>query len=273
MISIEAKDLHRMLQQVTPHMADPDEYLPALACIRVEATDDGWLYAVATDRYTLAVARHETLADTSGIGYLPAQLVPAVTAWLAQAAEHGQAVKLALPTHDQQAIALRAPGSGRLSIETDTNGHKGVPNWRTLLHAQLKAEPVAVPLTGFTTRFLARWQQADLKVHAWQAGPHRPLIVAAESGDFLGLQMPVRSELTQGEATPGWLAATAPRATVDGTTYRLDRSWKDRDGDPWTYSGKDTTDGMPLMVVDGFEEDPHPLDRLIAWYGPLHTDA
>jgi len=269
-ISIEAKSLHRMLQQVTPHMPDPDDYLPALASIRIEATDDGWLYAVATDRYTFAVARHETLADTSGTGFVPAALVPAVTAWLKQAADNAESIVLTLPAGDQTSLTLRAPGRGRLVIGAEASDYKGIPDWRKILHAQLEAEPAAVPITGFTTQFLARWQHADYKVHAWQAGPGKPFIVVAESDDFIGLQMPVRFEKTREDIAFGWLAATTPRATVDGATYRLDRTWKDRDGDPWTYSGENTTDGMPLMVVDGID-DPHPLDRLIAQYGPLHT--
>jgi hypothetical protein len=99
------------------------------------------------------------------------------------------------------------------------------------------------------------------------------MVLVDEQGYFAGLHMPIRDEVTREDVAADWIAATTRTATVDGLAYDLERTWEDRHGDPWTYSGKDTPGGMPLMVLDGIEDDPYPLDQLIAQYGPITTTA
>lgn len=59
-IDLPTSELHNLLAPVLPH-ASSDKDLPELAVVRLEARD-GVLHAIATDRYTLAAARH-TLRD------------------------------------------------------------------------------------------------------------------------------------------------------------------------------------------------------------------
>lgn len=267
MISIPATDLQRMFQQVTPHMSD-DEYIPVIHTVRLEARD-GWLYVIATDRYTFAAGRRPVVGEYNSTGHIPGRLVPAVAAWLDGVSESGDTVSLSLPAKD--ALIFTAPGRGKLIIECDADDYEKFPDWRKMLHEALTAAPRLVPVTGFTTRFLTRWQHAAEKLAAWQEAPGKPLVLLDSDGYFAGMQMPVRFAIPREDLATGWIAATVRTATVDGLTYDLDKTWEDVHGDPWAYSGKDCPDGMPLMVLDGIEDDPHPLDRLITQYGPLYA--
>lgn len=276
MISIPATDLHRMFEQVTPHMDDPDNYAPAISSIRLESRD-AWLYAAATDRYTFAIARREIVPDGNRTGNVPGHLVPAITAWLKVGATNSDTVSLSLPVDDRPApITFTAPGRGKLTIEYDADDYKDFPDWRPILRPALTATPGVIPVTGFNTTFLARWQHAADKLAVWQEAPGKPIVLLDELGYFAGLHCPIRydrDKTTREGLAEEWITATARTTTVDGLTYDLDKTWADRHGDPWTYSGKDCPDGMPLMVIDGIEDDPHPLDRLISQYGPLYAAA
>ena len=273
MISIDASTLHRMLQQVTPHMLDADEHLPVICSVRLEARD-GWLYAAATDRYTYAISRREIVTSSNHlVGHLPGHYVPAVMSWLNAAATNGHTVGLTLPITKDAPVTFTSPSDHQLNVGYDADDYAKFPDWRPLFRAALTAEPNAIPLTGFTTKFLPRWQHAAAKLVTWQAGGDKPLLLLDELGYFIGMQMPVgfaKNGMRRKDVATGWLAATARTATVDGLTYDLDKTWLDAHGDPWTYSGKDA-DNVPLMVMDGIEEDPHPLDQLITQYGPLYA--
>lgn len=276
MISILAKDLRGMFKQVTPHMDDPENYVPVIASVRLEARD-GWLYAIATDRYTIAAARRPISVDRNGTGHVPGHLVPAFEAMLDAASSFGDDVTLTLPSVGSDgpcSLVLATPGRRRLTVEYEPDDYKHFPDWRKILRATLTAEPTVVPLTGFTTRMLTRWEHSAAKLIAWQDAPGKPMVLLDELGYFAGLHMPVNfhwNGMKREDAASGWIAATTPTAVVDGVTYDLDKTWEDRHDDPWTYSGKDTPDGMPLMVLDGIDDDPHPLDRLISQYGPLYA--
>jgi hypothetical protein len=277
MISIPASDLRRMFKQVTPHMHNPDGYLLVTSTVRLEARD-GWLYAVATDRYTIAVARHEIGGTFNQTGHIPGRLVPALTTWLDGLAAGGHTVSIDLPVDEEECgVVLAAKGLGNFTVRYDAAEYGKFPGWRKLLHAALTCEPGPIPLTGFTTSFLARWQHAAKELITWQEAPGKPLVLVDKDGTFAGLHMPVGyhndPSVTRRTAAGSWIAATVHTATVHGLTYHLDETWLDVHGDPWTYSGKDCPDGMPLMVIEGIEDDPHPLDRLIAQYGPLTAIA
>jgi hypothetical protein len=56
-IDMKTSDWHKLIKPVIPHAAT-DADTPELACVRLEASG-GCVYAIATDRYTLAVERHQ----------------------------------------------------------------------------------------------------------------------------------------------------------------------------------------------------------------------
>jgi hypothetical protein len=261
-----------MFQQVVPHMDDPENCMPVISSIRLEIRD-GWLYVVASDRYTLAATRRPIVHDgASQTAHIPGSVVPAVSAWLDGAEQRSETVALSLPLDGESGpVAFDAPGCGELTVEYEADDFKSYPNWRRILNYALTAEPEAIPVTGFTTRFLSRWEDAAAKLVVWQQAHRKPLVLLSEDGYFVGMQMPISYELKREDVAPGWIAATQPQATVDGVTYDLDLTWADQHGDPWRYSGKESWNGLPLMVIEGIEDDPYPLDRLIEQYGPLHA--
>ncbi|MEU8717511.1 phiSA1p31-related protein [Streptomyces sp. NPDC048663] len=274
MITIEAKTLRDMFRQVVPHMGE-DDYIPVIHSVRLEQRD-GWLYAIASDRYTIAVARRPVTNHGECTGHIPGRLVPALTAWLEGHAEFGGSIGVTLPvTKGDVDIILTTPGRGRFDVTYDTEDYKAFPDWRKILHSVLIAQPGIVPLTGVTTRFLNRWEHAAEKLVVWQEAGNKPILLLDEAGEFAGMQMPVsfhRDGMKREDVATSWIAATVKTSVVDGRTYDLDKTWVDRHGDPWTYSGNDMPDGMPLMLLDGIEDDPHPLDRLIWAYGPIEAE-
>lgn len=273
MINVESRALLHMFQQVTPHMDDPENYVPIISSVRLEMSR-GWLYVMATDRYTFAVSRRQIPDYGDASAHIPGDLVPVVTAWLDAASERSERLTVTLPDDpnaDGQ-IVFVAPDDTKLTVEYEADIYDKFPGWRKLFHSALRAEPAAIPVTGVTTRFLKRWSHAADKLMVWQEGPRKPIVFLDTLGLFAGMQMPITTDMGgREELARDWITATKPRATVDGVTYDLDEAWLDEHGDPWSYSGNDTPDGMPLMVLDGIDDDPHPLDRLITQYGPLHA--
>jgi hypothetical protein len=263
--STTAFDLHRMLQQVTPHMAT-DEILPAIACIRLEARA-GHLFATATDRYTMATARTPIIEEADWQAFIPAEDVPTVTAWLKAASTTTINVTGSIDG-DLTVLTLTGNG-GTLRVAGDTRSYGNPLNWRTMMRSQLDAELVTAPLTGFTTKYLARWQHAGKTLSGWQAAPGKALILMDDAGDFIGMQMPISSRhLDRDDMKAQWASALTHLAYVDGQSYSLDVQWSDAQGDPWEYTGQDRR-GEPLMRVVGIDGDDHTLSDLLAQYGPL----
>ena len=62
MTTINAHKLQRMIKQTRPHISD-DDTLPAINGIRLEC-DGVHIHALATDRYTFAVARAKVREET-----------------------------------------------------------------------------------------------------------------------------------------------------------------------------------------------------------------
>lgn len=265
MTTVTATELHRMIEQVVPHMSD-DGTLPAINSIQLEARD-GYLFATATDRYTMAVARTAiTSADTWRDVFIPAEHIPALLAWLKSA--FGTVTIGTRLEEDDGAVTITSKNSS-ITVEFSRRYYGKLPDWRKLLHGYIASEPQPVALTGFTTKYLARWQKAAKTVQCWQYGATGALVVMDELGYFLGMQMPVRHEITRDDLIAKWRGSLARIAYDDGTPYGLEHQWADAQGDPWEYTGRDNRDGQPLMRLVGIDDDEHTLADLITQYGPL----
>ncbi|MGX9921759.1 phiSA1p31-related protein [Streptomyces sp. NPDC002248] len=269
MPTISATELHRMLKQVTPHV--PTDFDLPLAHLLLEQRD-GWLYAVGTDRYTLAVSRRPVPNDSTAYAVLPAAQIPALNTWLSDRAARWADADLTL--NGRRGVEVHIAAHGVFRAEAN-DYQKPVRNWRAMILSQLRREPDAVPLTAFTSEYLARWQHAGAALTAWQAAPGAPLVVTGEAphgnvaqAEFIGMQMPCRVDvMTRKQIVDAWTEPLA-QAMVGDTTYDLRATWLDADGDPWTWTGG-TDGGMPHMVLDGCETDPYRLDKLVTEHGPL----
>lgn len=263
-ITITAAELRLMLAQVTPHMSH-DDTLPVINSVHLEARD-GYLFAVASDRYTLAVARTAITSDTHWKNtFVPAEKIPALEAWLDSAFD---TVTLAVIKADDAATLTITGKTGSMSIDYSNSEYRHFPDWRKLFRAQLDAKPQPVPLTGYTTKYLSRWEQAATVLQGWQYGPQGALVLMDEMGCFMGMQMPVRHQITRDDLLAKWQGSLTRLAYVDDQQYSLDTQWSDKDGDVWEYTGRDRY-SAPLMRVVGIEDDDHTLADLIAQYGPI----
>lgn len=265
MPSISAAELRKMIQQVEPHMAD-DVSLPVLNAVHLEA-HRGYLFAIASDRYTLAVSRNTLLgADETWRAMIPAEDLPTALAWLKSADETVHiTVTEASPVTD-----LTLTGKGRVLSLTGELGH-GFPQWRTIIHSTLNTALQPIEVSTWTTKYLARWKHADRVLHAMWSGPKSPMVLTDREGSFIGMQMPVHegdSAPTHEAITSRWLPSLTPIAYVNGQSYSLDVQWSDKDGDVWEYTGHNRY-GQPLMRVVGIDDDDHELPALVKAYGPL----
>lgn len=196
MTTIPATALRHMLAQIKPHMSS-DVTLPILNLVQVECRDDH-LYILATDRYTMAIARTPVAGGEQWTARIPSQDLRTVEVWLKAAAGDIEV------TAEADALSL-AGVSGALRLSSEASEYGEFPNWRKLVSGALESEPTeAVGLTGYDTRFLARWKAAGRALHAWQAGPRKPLVLTDSDGAFVGIQMPTHS---QGGPTREALAA------------------------------------------------------------------
>ncbi|MGW1015637.1 DNA polymerase III subunit beta family protein [Streptomyces niveus] len=267
MTHISAHDLHRMLKQVAPHMSD-DDTLPVLTAIHLEARNHD-LTAAATDRYTIGVARTNLVDNDRWEACIPDSELRTVTAWLKSSKATNDTVSVVAQADGDDTTLTFTSNSGSLRIEYPTKNYGKFPSWRNIIRGALDGEPQAVPLSGLTTKFLERWQHADNKLHYFQTGPQKPLVFIDDTGDFIGMQMPINNEqVTRTQLTDRWANALTRFAYFEGEGYNLDIQWADKQGDPWEYTGNDRM-GEPLMRLVGIEDDDHTLASVVAAFGPL----
>lgn len=178
--TLNAHNLSRLIDAVKPHI-DVDSYHPILDGVLFES-DGTHLHAIATDRYTVGVARaKQPIEGPSWRRLLAGPHVNALRTWL----DTSDGQEIVTLTLDDAGVTFTSL-AGTLRTPTTDGGQ--FPDWRKLLrdHANSAAE---APLTVLSTDFLQRWNAADRYVQVWQASPTKPFVVAAE--DFLGMQMPM----------------------------------------------------------------------------------
>jgi hypothetical protein len=181
MTTINAHKLQRMISQTLPHVS-PDDTVPPINGIRFEC-DGVHIHALASDRYTFAVARTKVReeTDTWSLTISEADL-KWFTAWLG--------------THEGDTILNLVAQDTGLAV-TDDRGTILVPakdhvfpKWQHMFRDALQDASTSGDLVSLDTTMLARWKHADSHLRIWQTTPEKPLLLVGE--DFLGLQMPAR---------------------------------------------------------------------------------
>ncbi|MFF1702389.1 hypothetical protein [Streptomyces sp. NPDC058252] len=186
-------DFPYLLQQVSDHMST-DKTLPTLSGIYFEARGV-FLYAVATDRYTIAVVRRrlEIRAARPWAVLVGAQELKSLRAF----ARFNRRTPLTVAHRPGPALAVRAGGQ---SLEVP--GFDGeLPalwargQWRETL-AHLHSAPNLRQELTLNPSLLARWGRSggadrNAPLTVWTGGPLKPLVITC-GDDFVGLQMPIR---------------------------------------------------------------------------------
>lgn len=209
MITIADHALGRLVAQTRPHvgnLADSE----AVQCITFEH-ENGVLYAMATNRYTLAVSR----TQVTGGDDKPWHAIVHRT----QLPEVAAAVKLLdTDTVQMERTSEQLIFSGKRGhrIAVDLSPYAKVPlDWRKLLLPALE-KPAADTQMAMDPKFFGAWKNLPKPLHMWSTGENRlSLIVAA---DFLGAQMPIRREggdLELRREQDAWLAAKREDAPAE----------------------------------------------------------
>ncbi|WP_442803608.1 hypothetical protein OG411_29755 [Streptomyces pseudogriseolus] len=181
MTTINAHKLRRLIKQTRPHIS-PDDTLPPINGIRFEC-DGAHIHALASDRYTFAVARTQVREETDTWSLTVSE---ATLNWLTPWLEN----------HKGDTILDLSAGENGLTI-TDDDGKLTVPagdytfpKWQHLFRDALQDASTSGDLVSLDTEMLARWKHADTHLRVWQTTPEKPLLLVGE--DFMGLQMPAR---------------------------------------------------------------------------------
>lgn len=192
-VTLNAHQFGRLIERTVDHIGD--EYTPALHGVRLEA-DGVFLYAVASDRYTLAVARyrHHGLTGEPFARILPAPALPALRRW---AADQPGSDPVTL-TLTEGKVRFAAP-RGEIGVAVD-DGQEFF-GWRGILRGAIEQPPAdadADAVAGtegvfpvLDSRLWARFAGADHHVCVRVTAGRQPLLLVGE--DFIGAQMPLRS--------------------------------------------------------------------------------
>ncbi|NEA59500.1 hypothetical protein G3I60_36405 [Streptomyces sp. SID13666] len=185
-------DFPHLLKQVTPHIS-ADTTLPSINGVRFEA-DTTHLYAIATDRYTMAVTRRPVPRGTAAgwSAFVSAADLKAVRSFATLTRRTPLFVDLSpcgqRLTFTAGAMALAVP-----TVNLPMAVTRRI-NWRTLIADAMKAMPNLTTEVDLNPTFLGRWASAarNVPLTVWGTDAKKPLLIAC-GDDFVGLQMPVQS--------------------------------------------------------------------------------
>ncbi|MFE0460749.1 hypothetical protein ACFW1A_16020 [Kitasatospora sp. NPDC058965] len=199
-MSITLTDLPHLVRQLKPHICT-DDTLPVLGGLYLEATGTH-LHALATDRYTFALARREA-AETTGqpwralLTLTDLAALRAVTPARQRTAEFTLTYIPGATLGGEDSRLTVSTGDRWLTIPANTPLADQYPKWRHVFAGALWAEPSQEQETHLSADYLARWTHATggryEPVTTWTTGPGKPVVFAA-GHDFLGLQMPIRQD-------------------------------------------------------------------------------
>ncbi|WP_329117470.1 hypothetical protein [Streptomyces sp. NBC_01465] len=196
-------DFPHLLNQLSGHMHPLRHDIPHLNGIYFEATGTH-LYAVATDRHTLAVVKRplEAGPEREWEAFVTADALKSVRAFVRLNRREPIYLDYVRGMYDD--VLSVTAGRQTLAVPTLDDQELGSPwrsdnpkwLWRNVLTDALAGAPDLRQEAHFSPRLLARWGTAGGAVGhepltVWAAGPNRPLVIACGT-DFIGLHMPIR---------------------------------------------------------------------------------
>ncbi|MGW1949936.1 hypothetical protein ACWCRC_37225 [Streptomyces sp. NPDC001940] len=224
-VTINAHQLGRLIDKTIDHMGS--EYTESLHGIRLDV-DAKYLYAVASDRYTIAAARYRLNVDEQQqepwARTIPAAYLRSVREWIQQMEG---AVLVTISTVEDRLVFKSPQSDLTMAVSTSLE----FPDWRGILRAQVEqAADSSDMFPALNAGYLARFNNGDT-IRVRLLGDEKPVLVFAQ--DFLGAQMPTRhaglyptAKEDFGGAHQSWLwtlAAGSKDASMDGAAYEEDR--------------------------------------------------
>jgi hypothetical protein len=181
MTTINAHKLQRMISQTLPHVS-PDDTVPPINGIRFEC-DGVHIHALATDRYTFAVARAKVREETDTWSVTISEQT---LGWLVPWLENHEGDTILDLSADTDGLTI-TDDEGKLTFPAKNHTF---PKWQGLFRDALTDAATSGDMVSLDTQMLARWKHADTHLRTWQTHPEKPLLLVGE--DFIGLQMPCR---------------------------------------------------------------------------------
>ncbi|MEU9444608.1 hypothetical protein AB0D42_27755 [Streptomyces sp. NPDC048304] len=183
-VTINAHQLGRLIDKTIGHMGS--EYVEPLHGIRLDV-DANYLYAVASDRYTMAVARY-ALTDNEDEPWgrtVPAEYLPALREWIS--------------THQgDQWITVEAGedrivfDSARTTYSVALNRGLEFPDWRGILRKLAENTVEGEPFPCLNSSYFARFGATEGILRVRLAGDTKAALLFGEN--FIGAIMPARYE-------------------------------------------------------------------------------
>ena len=211
-VTINAHQLKLLLDQTVDHMGR--EGLEQLYGIRLDV-DSQYLYAVATDRYTLAAARyrlnHGDQNQEPWARLIPGDIVPALREWVdtMKGAEY-----ITISTAKDR-LVFDGP---LVDLTVATNTALEFPDWRGLFRTIAAQAIEGEPFPALNTDFLPRWSAIKQSLRTRITADRKAILFFGH--DFIGAQMPSRGggigpseEQTYEAAHNHWLWTLAAGAT------------------------------------------------------------
>ncbi len=211
-VTLTGADFHRLVRAVLPCVATGGA-LPVLNAVHLETSSYG-VYAAATDRYAVAVARHAA----------PHPSRPHTHATIPREAV---AVMLRLVPRNPGPITIRI-GTGSRATLTTASGTYHVPadrelfpDWRKLFARLLTGAPVrnGDPV-NLNPVYLARFKAAaegtpeGLRTHLRQNGTRAPVLIVSAGDWFLGALASISASHTADGPYTTWKTDLTPAAAA-----------------------------------------------------------
>lgn len=182
-VTINAHQLGRLIDKTINHTGS--EYTEPLNGIRLDV-DAKNLYAVATDRYTLAVARyqlnHREQDQQPWARTIPAGHLRALREWIDSQAG-ADYVSIAAEDHYLHF------GGTQTELRIGVSPGMEFPDWRGLLRGMVEQTVEGELFPAFNSGYLSRFNTGDILCARFTAD-QKPAVVFAE--DFIGALMPAR---------------------------------------------------------------------------------
>lgn len=202
MITIADRTLSRLVAQTKPHMAGKDD--PEALQSIIFDHDGTYLYAMATNRFTMAVSRTQITSsdDKPWTAVVHRLQVPEVEA----------AIKLldTKPIDIERTttqLVLSGESGSRIAVNLSQPDQEPL-SWRKFLLPLLEKKPDTAEMS-MTPKFFGAWKNLPGPVSMWCVGDMKPTLILAS--DFIGMQMPVRTseshDLTVRRELDAWKAA------------------------------------------------------------------
>lgn len=183
-VTINAHQLGRLIDKTISHVGSED--IEPLNGIRLDV-DSTFLYAVASDRYTLAVARYRLNAGEQGgepfALLIPADYLRSLREWISTQIGHAC---ITISTDENRLVFTSPHTELRIAVSPSLM----FPDWRGLLRTMAEQTVDGEPFPALRSGFMQRWADASDILRVRVTADEKAVLVFGE--DFIGAQMPSR---------------------------------------------------------------------------------